>query len=136
MFCTEYEIEGLDLNPDLAALDGIAVIRTHEKKRPVPTAAVVRTCKDLNSVERAFRSLKTLDLHVRPIRHRRDSRARAHIFLCMLAYYVQRHMQEAQGTRRGASSCFWTRTREQRDPRPRRARAALQGGGQKMRVSA
>ena len=78
-----------------AALDGIYVIRTSEKKRSMPADEVVRTYKDLNQVERAFRSLKTLDLHVRPIRHRSETRVRAHIFLCMLAYYVQWHMQEA-----------------------------------------
>jgi len=78
-----------------AALDGIYVIRTSEKKRSMPAAEVVRTYKDLGQVERAFRSLKTLDLHVRPIRHRSEPRVRAHIFLCMLAYYVQWHMQEA-----------------------------------------
>jgi len=78
-----------------AALDGMYVIRTSEKKRSMPAAEVVRTYKDLGQVERAFRSLKTLDLHVRPIRHRSETRVRAHIFLCMLAYYVQWHMQEA-----------------------------------------
>jgi len=78
-----------------AALDGIYVIRTSEKKQTMPAAEVVRTYKNLAQVERAFRSLKTLDLHVRPIRHRSEPRVRAHIFLCMLAYYVQWHMQEA-----------------------------------------
>ena len=55
----------------------------------------VRSYKRLSQVERAFRSLKTLDINVRPIRHRLETRVRAHIFLCMLAYYVQWHMLEA-----------------------------------------
>jgi hypothetical protein len=55
----------------------------------------VRSYKLLGQVERAFRSLKTIDLKVRPIRHRTANRVRAHIFLCMLAYYVQWHMLEA-----------------------------------------
>ena len=55
----------------------------------------VRSYKQLSTVERAFRSFKTVDLMVRPIRHRLENRVRAHIFLCMLAYYVQWHMIEA-----------------------------------------
>ena len=78
-----------------AALDGIYVIRTSEKKRSMSAEDVVRFYKDLSQVERAFRSLKTIDLHVRPIRHWAEARVRSHIFLCMLAYYVQWHMQEA-----------------------------------------
>jgi hypothetical protein len=54
---------------------------------------VVRSYKELSGVERAFRSLKTMDLHVRPIHHRLPDRVRAHIFLCMLAYYVEWHMR-------------------------------------------
>jgi hypothetical protein len=53
----------------------------------------VRNYKSLSGVERAFRSLKTVDLHVRPIHHRQPDRVRAHIFLCMLAYYVEWHMR-------------------------------------------
>ena len=56
---------------------------------------VVRSYKSLAEVERAFRSLKTIDLKVRPIHHRLADRVRAHIFLCMLAYYVEWHMREA-----------------------------------------
>ena len=64
--------------------------------RPKPFAAeTVRGYKQLSVVERAFRSFKTVDLMVRPIRHRLEDRVRAHIFLCMLAYYVQWHMIEA-----------------------------------------
>src|SRR5260370_32424590 len=55
----------------------------------------VRSYKALSNVERAFRSMKTLDLEVRPIHHRLADRVRAHIFLCMLAYYVEWHMREA-----------------------------------------
>ena len=55
----------------------------------------VRNYKALSQVERAFRSLKTIDLHVRPIHHRAADRVRSHIFLCMLAYYVAWHMREA-----------------------------------------
>jgi hypothetical protein len=54
----------------------------------------VRSYKSLSGVERAFRSLKTVDLHVRPIHHRQPDRVRAHIFLCMLAYYVEWHMRK------------------------------------------
>jgi transposase len=55
----------------------------------------VRSYKALTQVERAFRSLKTVDLKIRPIHHRLESRVRAHIFLCMLSYYVEWHMIEA-----------------------------------------
>ncbi len=78
-----------------AALDGIYVIRTSLTKHQMNAATVVSSYKRLANVERAFRSLKTVDLHVRPIFHWTENRVRAHIFLCMLAYYVQYHMQEA-----------------------------------------
>jgi transposase len=78
-----------------AALDGIYVIRTGVAKRTMNSADAVRNYKALSSVERAFRSLKTVDLKVRPIHHRLENRVRAHIFLCMLAYYVEWHMREA-----------------------------------------
>jgi len=78
-----------------AALDGFYVLRTNVPEPQLDTAAVVHSYKSLSHVERAFRSLKTLDLHVRPIHHRREERVRAHVFLCMLAYYVQWHMQRA-----------------------------------------
>ena len=57
-------------------------------------ADAVRHYKQLSDVERAFRALKTIDLKVRPIRHRLEERVRAHIFLCLLAYYVEWHMRE------------------------------------------
>ena len=59
------------------------------------SAEAVRSYKALAEVERAFRSMKTIDLHIRPIHHHLESRVRAHIFLCMLAYYVEWHMREA-----------------------------------------
>ncbi len=77
-----------------AALDGIYVIRTGVPKKQMSAADAVRNYKALAHVERAFRSLKTLDLKVRPIHHRLEGRVRAHIFLCMLAYYVEWHLRE------------------------------------------
>ncbi len=78
-----------------AALDGIYVIRTSVPAERLSTDDAVRSYKSLSQVERAFRSIKTIDLKVRPIHHRLESRVRAHIFLCMLAYYVEWHMREA-----------------------------------------
>jgi len=78
-----------------AALDGIYVIRAGVSKRSMSSGDAVRNYKALSSVERAFRSLKTVDLKVRPIHHRLENRVRAHILLCMLAYYVEWHMREA-----------------------------------------
>lgn len=78
-----------------AALDGIYVIRTSLGPERLNTDDIVRSYKLLSNVERAFRSIKTVDLKVRPIFHHLEARVRAHIFLCMLAYYVQWHMLEA-----------------------------------------
>ena len=78
-----------------AALDGIYVIRTGVPKQTMSGGDVVRNYKALSSVERAFRSLKTVDLKIRPIHHHLETRVRAHIFLCLLAYYVEWHMREA-----------------------------------------
>ena len=78
-----------------AALDGIYLIRTSVPAARMDAAECVRNYKSLARVERAFRSLKTTDLKVRPIHHRLADRVRAHIFLCMLAYYVEWHMREA-----------------------------------------
>jgi transposase len=78
-----------------AALDGIYIIRTSLSARQMDAPDCVRNYKALANVERAFRSLKTIDLKVRPIHHRTADRVRAHIFLCMLAYYVEWHMREA-----------------------------------------
>ncbi len=77
-----------------AALDGIYVIRTNLPRARMDDAETVRTYKALSQVERAFRCLKTIDLHVRPIHHRTADRVRSHIFLCMLAYYVEWHLRE------------------------------------------
>ena len=78
-----------------AALDGVYVIRTSLDKERISDEDAVRSYKQLTYVERAFRSMKTMDLQVRPIHHRLEGRVRAHIFLCMLAYYVQWHMVDA-----------------------------------------
>jgi transposase len=78
-----------------AALDGIYIIRTSVSEQQMAAADCVRNYKSLAHVERAFRSLKTIDLKVRPIHHRKADRVRAHIFLCMLAYYIEWHMREA-----------------------------------------
>jgi transposase len=78
-----------------AGLDGIYVIRTSVSAQRLPTDDVVRSYKILSQVERAFRSFKTIDLEVRPIRHRLEDRVKAHIFLCMLAQYVVWHMTDA-----------------------------------------
>lgn len=78
-----------------AALDGIYVIRTSLKKTQMDAGSAVRSYKLLSGVERAFRSMKSMDLDVRPIRHHLEQRVRAHIFQCMLAYYVKWHMNEA-----------------------------------------
>jgi transposase len=78
-----------------AALDGIYIIRTSVPAAQMDAPDCVRNYKSLANVERAFRSLKTIDLKVRPIHHRTADRVRAHIFLCMLAYYIEWHMREA-----------------------------------------
>jgi transposase len=78
-----------------AALDGIYIIRTSVHAQRMDAADCVRNYKALANVERAFRSLKTVDLKVRPIHHRTADRVRAHILLCMLAYYVEWHVREA-----------------------------------------
>ncbi len=78
-----------------AALDGIYIVRTSLSKERMDANETVRSYKLLSQAERAFRSFKTVDLMVRPIRHRLEDRVRAHILLCMLAYYVQWHMMEA-----------------------------------------
>lgn len=79
---------------DEALLDGLYVVRTSVKSDTMPAVRVVETYKSLSRVERAFRCLKTVDLQLRPIYHHKDERIRAHVFLCMLAYYVEWHMRE------------------------------------------
>jgi len=78
-----------------AQLDGFYVIRTSEPRNRLSAEDTVRSYKNLAQVERAFRCLKSIDLLVRPIRHRDEQRVKAHLFLCMLAYYVQWHMRRA-----------------------------------------
>jgi Transposase DDE domain len=76
-----------------AALDGIYVVRTSLPAAALDDAATVRSYKSLSLVERAFRCLKTVDLQIRPIYHWLADRVRAHVFLCMLAYYLEWHMR-------------------------------------------
>lgn len=76
-------------------LDGIYVIRTSETAERFSAADTVRVYKSLSQVERAFRTLKGLDLRIRPINHRRAETVRAHVFLCLLSYYVEWHMRRA-----------------------------------------
>jgi transposase len=78
-----------------AQLDGIYVLRTSEPVERLSAADTVRSYKRLAEVERAFRCLKGIDLLVRPIRHRTEERVPAHIFLCLLAYYVEWHLRRA-----------------------------------------
>jgi hypothetical protein len=78
-----------------AALDGIYVIRTSVAAAEITAQDAVGAYKSLSTVERAFRSTKTVDLEVRPIHHRNEPRVRAHVFLCMLAYYVEWHLRQA-----------------------------------------
>ena len=77
------------------ALDGIYVIRTSVPREILDTNDIVGAYKGLSQVERAFRSLKSIDLKIRPIFHRLAERVKAHVFLCMLAYYVEWHMRKA-----------------------------------------
>jgi len=79
---------------DEAGLDGIYVIRTSIPAEHLDAKEAVQAYKDLARVERAFRSMKTVDLDIRPIRHWNEDRVRAHVFLCMLAYHVEWHMRE------------------------------------------
>jgi len=78
-----------------AALDGFYVLRTNVPAEAINTADTVRAYKSLARVERAFRCLKTTDLDIRPIYHWVSPRVRAHVFLCMLAYYLEWHMRQA-----------------------------------------
>jgi transposase len=97
--CIEQDKFGFHIKQDKvdaeALLDGIYIVRTSLDEQQMDADETVRSYKQLSQVERAFRSFKTVDLMVRPIYHRLEQRVRAHIFLCMLAYYVQWHMMEA-----------------------------------------
>ena len=109
-----------------AALDGFYVVRTSESAQDLTRDDVVRSYKLLGQVEQGFRTLKGLDIRVRPIFHRVEDRVRAHIFLCMLAYYVEWHLRRAW-----APLLFDDETlaqdRRRRDPvRPAEASASAQ----------
>ena len=78
-----------------AALDGMYVVRTSVDQSALSASEAVERYKDLGAVEQAFRCIKTVDLKVRPIHHRLEGRVRAHVFLCMLAYYLEWHMRKA-----------------------------------------
>ena len=77
-----------------AALDGLYVVRSSVDKKQMNSEQVVEAYKSLARVERAFRCMKTVDLSLRPIYHRNEDRIRSHVFICMLAYYVEWHMRE------------------------------------------
>ena len=78
-----------------AALDGFYILRTNHTAQTVPAADVVRAYKTLEQAERAFRSIKGPDLQIRPIHHHLETRVRAHVFICMLAYYLTWHLKAA-----------------------------------------
>ena len=78
-----------------AALDGFYVLRTNLAEDTLSAPQVVRSYKQLAHAERAFRTLKGPELEIRPIRHRREQRVRAHAFLCLLAYYLEWHLRQA-----------------------------------------
>ncbi len=78
-----------------AALDGIYVLRTSVPSEELSAGDIVRSYKQLAHAERAFRTLKGPELELRPIHHRLEARVRAHVFLCMLAYYLEWHLREA-----------------------------------------
>ncbi len=96
-------------------MDGLYVIRTSEPKRRLPAAEAVRSYKRLSLVEQAFRSFKGLDLLVRPIHHRVPPRVEAHLFLCMLAYYVEWELRRAWAPLLFAEEDL-EGTRQERDP--------------------
>lgn len=75
-------------------LDGCYIIRSDVSKDRMESDQIVRAYKDLGHVERAFRNLKTVQLEIRPVYHKKDERIRAHVFMCVLAYYVQWHMRQ------------------------------------------
>jgi Transposase DDE domain len=90
----QFRFERIQANIDREAeLDGVYVIRTSVAAAQASSEDAVRYYKELSNVERAFRSLKSVDLKVRPIHHRLENRVRTHIFLCVLAYYVEWHMR-------------------------------------------
>ena len=109
-----------------AALDGLYVIRTSVDEADMTAEQAVLNYKRLAEVERAFRTLKGVDLHVRPIRHRLEGRVKAHIFLSMLAYYVQWHMIQAWQPLTFADQAEVDAVRERNPVAPaKRSKAAL-----------
>ena len=108
-----------------AALDGLYIIRTSVNQAQMDAPQCVRNYKSLANVERAFRSLKTIDLKVRPIHHRTAQRVRAHIFLCMLAYYVEWHMREAWRELMFADTDFQAKVTRDPVAPAKRSKAAL-----------
>jgi transposase len=119
-----------------AALDGIYVIRTSLPEEQLGAGETVAAYKGLSQVERAFRTMKGLDLQVRPIHHRLEGRVRAHVFLCMLAYYLEWHLRQAlapllfqdedpaAGAARRSSAVQPARRSEGADRKARRQRTA------------
>jgi len=91
-FSYQRDAEGITTE---AALDGLYVIRTSVEEGKLDADQVVRSYKLLAGVERAFKTMKSVDLQVRPVHHRLADRVRAHIFICMLAYYVRWHLERA-----------------------------------------
>ncbi len=91
-FSYQRDVEGIRSE---AALDGIDVIRSSVAATKLGAEELVRSYKLLAGVERAFKTLKSIDFQVRPVHHRLADRVRAHIFLCMLAYYVRWHLERA-----------------------------------------
>jgi hypothetical protein len=91
-FAFERDVTGIEAE---AKLDGIYVLRTSLAKEALDAAGTVRAYKGLARVERVFRCVKTVDIEVRPVFHWADERVRAHVFLCMLAYYLEWHMRQA-----------------------------------------
>ena len=79
----------------MAAIDGIYVVRTNLPVETCDDTTTVRSYKSLATVERAFRCIKTVDLQVRPVYHWLADRVRAHVLLCMLAYYLEWHMRQS-----------------------------------------
>jgi transposase len=109
-----------------AALDGLYVIRTSVTANDMSPEQAVLNYKKLAEVERAFRTLKGVDLQVRPIRHRLEARVKAHIFLSLLAYYVQWHMIQAWAPLTFADEADVQAARESDPVAPaRRSQAAL-----------
>ena len=100
-FITEISEDSFTFRRDLEKiaaeeeLDGLYIVRSNVEPELFDADQTVRAYKDLAKVERAFGSMKTVDLKVRPIYHRRADRVRAHVLLCMLAYYVEWHLRRA-----------------------------------------